>query len=225
MAQFMKNIETVQLTWHARLLFCCCCLFSLFLYSWMICVCDLQSYTCTTWGKGVQLWQSVCWGQSDWRDKQSKSEDMPVALCRSAVWERFGFSLSYDKGGKKVGLRANTFATHVVHASSNTSNMSGHQWRHYCSVSMDGPRRRVCNLHSLQSFETASQWWLRQGLNFNKSTLVFRLSDYLGAKKYLERKLSSADNVILYGYKDRIVTFFVYTGLKARALRNIFFFK
>lgn len=60
--------------------------------------------------------------------KQSELEDVTVALYWSAVWEHFGFSMSYVDGDKKVVDKSVTVqalcATHVVCASINTSDMS-----------------------------------------------------------------------------------------------------
>lgn len=69
-----------------------------------------------------------------------------MALYRSVVCGHSGFSVSYDGGGKKVVDKTATVcmqcATYFVDASSNTSNMSGHLWRHHPNVSIDTERRR-----------------------------------------------------------------------------------
>ena len=53
----------------------------------------------------------------------SEIEDAPAGVYRSAVWEHFGFSVSYD-GGKKVVDKSATVcklcATRVVYAADNT---------------------------------------------------------------------------------------------------------
>ena len=41
-------------------------------------------------------------------------EDMPAALFRSPVWEHFGFSVTYDDGGKKVVYKTATVSKHCV---------------------------------------------------------------------------------------------------------------
>ena len=65
--------------------------------------------------------------------KESEIEDAPAALYRSAVWDHFAFRVTYDDGGMNVFDKSVTacrhLATRVVHANSNTTNMSAHLWR------------------------------------------------------------------------------------------------
>ena len=58
-----------------------------------------------------------------------KVEDPPASF-RSAVWEHYGFSVTYENDGKKVVDKTATVckhcATRVVYASGNTSNLMNH---------------------------------------------------------------------------------------------------
>ena len=70
----------------------------------------------------------------------------PPASFRSAVWEHYGFNVTYDNDGKKVVDKTATVckhcATRVAYASGNTSNMMNHLRRHHPSVSVDSTKKR-----------------------------------------------------------------------------------
>ncbi len=73
-------------------------------------------------------------------------EEAPTVSFRSNVWDHFGFSATYDDGGKKVVDKTVTVCKHcatlVAYANGNTSNMLEHLWRHHPSVSNDSERKR-----------------------------------------------------------------------------------
>lgn len=73
-------------------------------------------------------------------------EEAPTVSFRSTVWDHFGFSATYDDGGKKVVDKTVTVCKHcatlVAYANGNTSNMLAHLRRHHPSVSNDSERKR-----------------------------------------------------------------------------------